>query len=379
MNDYLNLHILNSLAFANPNRDDAGAPKTAFYGGVERARMSSQSLKRAARIGFESAVGAPTVRTADVASLVAARLDERGVGPIDDPTWELIDQSIRTLVEKEPKPKPKGETEGDDADVASGDTLMWVSPAEVEALAAVFEEELGDGGKLAAAKKLSSSDLKMIGALVRSAVEEPSLSVAAFGRMFANSVGNAVDAAVQVSHALSTHEHVVEVDYFTAVDDLQAHGAGYIGLNMFTGAVYYRHVCIDRAQLGANMGDRLGRQAGEIESLVRSICVDLPTGKQAGAAHQSLPSLVLAVTGSRPANLVEAFEEPVRSDGGYVKPSVNALSAYLGDVATFFPSVFGEAWVAGRSEYLAQFGEAAATDLDGLARAVSAWALEPPR
>ncbi|GAB7100781.1 hypothetical protein JCM3263A_22560 [Thermobifida fusca] len=37
----LDLHILQTVPPSNLNRDDTGAPKTANYGGVRRARVSS--------------------------------------------------------------------------------------------------------------------------------------------------------------------------------------------------------------------------------------------------------------------------------------------------------------------------------------------------
>ena len=46
---HLELHILQSVPVACLNRDDFGSPKTAFFGGVPRARVSSQCWKRAAR------------------------------------------------------------------------------------------------------------------------------------------------------------------------------------------------------------------------------------------------------------------------------------------------------------------------------------------
>src|SRR5215471_18275490 len=46
---FLQLHLLTSYPPANLNRDDSGQPKTAVMGGVLRARISSQSLKRAWR------------------------------------------------------------------------------------------------------------------------------------------------------------------------------------------------------------------------------------------------------------------------------------------------------------------------------------------
>ena len=48
MTTFIQLHLLTAYAPANLNRDDSGRPKTAFMGGVERLRVSSQSLKRAA-------------------------------------------------------------------------------------------------------------------------------------------------------------------------------------------------------------------------------------------------------------------------------------------------------------------------------------------
>lgn len=46
---HLELHILQSVPVTCLNRDDLGSPKTSFFGGVQRARVSSQSWKRAIR------------------------------------------------------------------------------------------------------------------------------------------------------------------------------------------------------------------------------------------------------------------------------------------------------------------------------------------
>ena len=49
MTRFVQLHLLTSYPPSNLNRDDLGNPKTARLGGVERLRVSSQSLKRAWR------------------------------------------------------------------------------------------------------------------------------------------------------------------------------------------------------------------------------------------------------------------------------------------------------------------------------------------
>lgn len=45
----IELHILQSFPVTCLNRDDVGAPKSAIFGGVQRARVSSQCWKRAIR------------------------------------------------------------------------------------------------------------------------------------------------------------------------------------------------------------------------------------------------------------------------------------------------------------------------------------------
>jgi CRISPR system Cascade subunit CasC len=49
---FLDVHALQTVPPSNLNRDDTGAPKTALYGGVPRARVSSQAWKRATRTYF---------------------------------------------------------------------------------------------------------------------------------------------------------------------------------------------------------------------------------------------------------------------------------------------------------------------------------------
>ena len=49
MTRFIQLHLLTSYPPSNLNRDDMGQPKTALFGGVNRLRISSQSLKRAWR------------------------------------------------------------------------------------------------------------------------------------------------------------------------------------------------------------------------------------------------------------------------------------------------------------------------------------------
>ena len=67
---YVDFHILQTVPPSCINRDDTGSPKTAVYGGVLRARVSSQAWKHAMRAAFaENArldVGKRTKKAADL-------------------------------------------------------------------------------------------------------------------------------------------------------------------------------------------------------------------------------------------------------------------------------------------------------------------------
>ena len=62
---YLDIHILQTVPPSCVNRDDTGSPKTARYGGVTKARVSSQAWNRAVRLTFRDMVskGGCRVRT----------------------------------------------------------------------------------------------------------------------------------------------------------------------------------------------------------------------------------------------------------------------------------------------------------------------------
>ena len=44
----VDVHVLQTVPPSNLNRDDTGSPKSATFGGVRRARVSSQAWKRGA-------------------------------------------------------------------------------------------------------------------------------------------------------------------------------------------------------------------------------------------------------------------------------------------------------------------------------------------
>ena len=75
-NLYIDFHVLQTVPPSCINRDDTGSPKTALFGGVTRARVSSQCWKRAIRLMFknelsESQIG---VRTKGFIELIIQKM-----------------------------------------------------------------------------------------------------------------------------------------------------------------------------------------------------------------------------------------------------------------------------------------------------------------
>ncbi len=324
------LHLLQSVAPANLNRDDTGSPKDCVFGGVRRARISSQALKRAARMRFpdliaERGAGAETgIRTRRVVDGVARLLQERH--GYDEAAARDVAQ--RALVAA----GIKGE---------GSEYLLFLARSALEGFA---ERCHLLAGKLSAERAASkkSTLTKAEEDELRAALLAPgrALDVALFGRMVTDLPGSNIDAATQVAQAISTHEDRPEFDYFTAVDDLQPGEetwAGHVGMLEFNSACYYRYASVDTAQLAKNLGGDGDLVATGVAVFLDGLIRELPRGKQHGMAAHNPPSLIFAVGRERGQwNLANAFEDPVRAEGGYVLPSVRRLLSYYERLSTVY-------------------------------------------
>lgn len=199
----VDIHILQTVPPSNLNRDDTGSPKTAIYGGVRRARVSSQSWKRATRTDFEAMLDRTDlgVRTRKVIELLAAEISSLAPA-LRDRADELAVAVFKEIgiVTKAPRKEAPGEA----------GYLVFLSRRQIDSLArvAVAAADAED-----VSKALKDANVK---ALVD---RDHSVDIALFGRMVADQADMNVDAAVQVAHAISVHPVETEFDYFTAVDD----------------------------------------------------------------------------------------------------------------------------------------------------------------
>ncbi len=337
---FIELHIIQNFAPSNLNRDDTGNPKEAEFGGVRRARISSQAIKRAIRsepVFAQTTQVDPGMRTRLLARKLTERLTAEGKEA------EEAEQVALAFAEAF---SGKMETDGRTS------VLIYLSPEEISQMAHTLLENWDE--VLAALQQLDEKkpDLKKtpLPKLVKDFLKQTknrtsAPDIALFGRMLADKPELNLDAASQVAHALSTHRVNMEIDFFTAVDDLQRDeetGAGMMGVTGYNSATYYRYARIDWNQLVENLDGNKELAQRTVEGFLLAALRAIPTGKQNSFAAQNPPSFALAVTRNDGMSwsLVNAFEKPVRPDreGGYVAPSVQKLDAYWQRLTQFYGS-----------------------------------------
>jgi CRISPR system Cascade subunit CasC len=352
----LELHMLQNFAPSNLNRDDTGSPKDCDFGGVRRARISSQCQKRAIREEFRRASLLPAanlgVRTKRLAEDVAARLV--AVGRPAEEARQVAEAALA----------------GFGLGLKDGQTeyLVFLGNDEVDAFAAACQAHWDTLAEAATGAKVSKKDAKaavskeLAAALNKALDGDRAADVALFGRMLADLPDRNRDAACQVAHALSTNAVSLEFDFFTAVDDLNPAadtGAGMLGTVEFNSSCYYRYANIDLRQLQQNLGGDAELARATVRAFLRSAVRAVPSGKQNSFAAQNPPSLVMGVVREDGAwSLANAFVKPVRprGDDDLIAESVAALDGYWGRLAGMYDSAIVAQGVVVDREYESRLG-----------------------
>ena len=298
MSRFIQLHFLTIYPPSNPNRDDTGRPKSANYGGVDRLRISSQSIKRAARMSeamqrtLEGKLGERSRRFGE---RIKKALIEGGV---ESAEAEKAAYKLTELFGKVDK-ENKGHTR----------QLAFISPDELTEAVRLAKDHI-DGKELPEIKKLKEQVLR---------TADSAVDIAMFGRMLADDPKYNREAAVQVSHALTTHRALIEDDYYTAVDDLNTGvedvGAAFVGDAGFGSGVYYLYAVIDTVLLRENLSDdrELSRRAAS--ALTGAFATATPSGKRNSFAHHTRAGFIRAEAGSQqPRSLAGAFFKPVQGE-----------------------------------------------------------------
>ncbi|HGY5180829.1 type I-E CRISPR-associated protein Cas7/Cse4/CasC [Citrobacter braakii] len=302
MTTFIQLHILTAYAPANLNRDDTGRPKTAIMGGVERLRVSSQSLKRAWRTSevFESALsGHIGTRTRRLGSEIYKHLLAGGVAEkmALSAAGKIASQFGKLKADKNAKAEENLNIE----------QLVHISPDEYRHINQLVETLIADK------REPEESELKLLRETASG------VDIALFGRMLASSPAFNVEAACQVAHALGVSAVTVEEDFFTAVDDLNRKeddaGSAHMGEKGFASALFYSYICISRDLLLENLNGDEALVARTLKALAETALTVSPTGNQNSFASRAYASYALVEMGrQQPRALSVAFFNPVRGE-----------------------------------------------------------------
>lgn len=315
MTTFLQFHLLTAYPPSNPNRDDQGRPKTATVGGAPRLRLSSQSIKRAARQSpaFQTALqGHLGERTKRIGEVIMAHLESQGaeVARAKDVAGQIADVFGKL---DDARNKKDG--------VLRTSQLVFISPDE-RRLAIELAEKVIAGEPVPKDKDLAKTILR---------TADGAADIAMFGRMLADDPDFNREAAVQVGHAITTHAAQVKDDFFTAVDDLKTRaedaGAEHVGEHAFGSGLYYLYACVNCDLLVENLAGDRDLAATSAEALAEALATATPTGKQNSHAHHPRAEYIRAERGStQPRDLTGAFFEPVHATP-WLETSISALEA----------------------------------------------------
>lgn len=327
----IELHILQSFPVSCLNSDDVGAPKSATFGGVSRARISSQCLKRAireyaqdnlpdARFGGE--------RTKLIVQPLAAALEKNGLDA------KAAMEHATNIADKLAKLDAKSVKEGGVPQVG---TLTFLSPCELEGIAAKVAE-------LVKANPKAKDYEKGLDKFAKDAGLMDGADIALFGRMAASMPSLTLEGSAMFSHALSTHKTENDLDFFSAVDDRKPKsddaGAGMIGTLEFNSAVYYRYAAVNLDLLfDADHLEKLtaDERKAVVAAFIHATVLAVPGARKNSMNASVPPSYVLGTYKEKgqPVQLINAFEAPVPTKGaGLVEGSIAALKDHHAKLKT---------------------------------------------
>ena len=355
----IELHILQSFPVSCLNRDDVGAPKSATFGGVPRARISSQCMKRAIRQA--AAEFQPKLFAGKRSRLFTEKITELLMQKhkMNEHTASGLAKSAAHYLGKlDPKDSAKVKTlmflspeefgrlaellaalSAEDRKLL-GDAVDRISPEELEEAEEAEETEVEEEAAKEESKKGKGQDkpltakqfTKLVSKVLKSPIRKAfgtgfvkdAADIAIFGRMVASDHSLTLDGAGMFNHPLSTHRAENDIDFFSAVDDLQPEeeaGAGMTGTLEFNSATYYRYAALNLELLWSGDKERPGHlellspeeRKTVLDTFMRAVILAMPGARKNSMNAHTLPGYVLGLVKDKgqPLQLVNAFEKPV--------------------------------------------------------------------
>lgn len=350
----IDMHLLQTVPPNCMNRDDTGSPKTCIVGGTTRLRLSSQSLKRPAREIFNKQLSEKQIgyRTRNAVEMIVQTVMENDPSADRDlitkktlAAFKLLGFNMKDDKDTDETEEKKKKDTADKEETAKSKkeklkAAVMLSQNSVDKFAKAIQTldiRLDSKGKLDSKVMSGPHKAEVINELRDILRRDISPDIALGGRMVANDVMMNVDAAVSVSHAITTHAVRTEFDVFTAMDDYPLEGeagAAHLDVQEFGAGTFYRLVSIDVNQFIRNYPCPTEDAVKLIELYLMSHILTLPHGKEHAFAHSSLPEVVyLTVRRDKCLTLSNAFERGIRkSSEGYMQASEKQMLEYAGQL-----------------------------------------------
>lgn len=307
---HIELHILQSFPVSCLNRDDLNSPKTAIFGGVQRARVSSQCWKRAVRETAKEELPLFFQGKRGRLFIEPMKLALKNKGFDEEKALEVAKEFGEYLAKLDAEAEKK-------SGILRVKTAYFTTQNEILKMAQAYKEK---GEVKKAIKELSPADLK------------DAADISLFGRMVASDHALTIEGAAMFSHALSTHKVDNEIDYFSAMEDWPNTdaGAAITSTLEFNSATYYRFTALNLDMLSDK--DHLAclsldERKEVVKAFIKATLQSIPVARRNSMNGNVPPSYVLCVIREKghPVQLVNAFEEPIQSKNGIVKKSIEKI------------------------------------------------------
>lgn len=309
----IGIHVIEAYPPSNPNRNEAGAPKSTVFGGVDRRMMSSQTQKRQVRLWFNqhSSEAKETHRSKHIARILFEGIQKKYPKVKDSEVVNLSNiillasslTSVGNATKKINKAhaatskatatnSASAESNDSDEDIElegiaydgtnnplfTADYQLLYSGNLIDELIAVSGNIIGDDfdiSKLGASVKITKNkepkpkdnvfkvDLSIkdkilwevfSASILETMTQDKTISIGCFGRMSANNPQLNVDAAASVGFALGITRARHQSDFYTASDDF-GQGASMLGRALYDSPTFYRHATFDIGVLEQYLSD----------------------------------------------------------------------------------------------------------------------------
>lgn len=350
----VDLHLIHSFPPSRLNCDENGMPKSAYFGGCERARHSSQNRKRPVRFSLKAQGEPISIRSRAIPAIIREQLMEKADGIKIVPGEEGREKvepagdgrtqgAIERAIEAAFKVLNQKIVLSEEKNSMNLEHQMSLSPAEISRIVDAIDRhfdilsnlvvpEEDDKKSRRRNNKAATADVpaevrkEIESCIDRRGSDHDAIDNILGGRMVAEDKTMNIDACSQWAHAISTHEVSNELDGFVAGDDTGRSPSDMMDSRGFNSPTMYLYNNLHKEDF---LERTKGRSEAVFSKFMNAVVKSLPSGGQNGFAAFTPPTFMMAVVRTAwPWSLHNAFVPAVRGKD-LIRASVDALGRHF--------------------------------------------------